>query len=724
MIRKILFSVLRCLAILLVLSGMDLNVRADIMTTPNSLKNKTPVSKLNELQAAQELEYLAREIKKHNKAYFVDNTPLISDAEYDQLFCRNQTIEEKFPELKRPDSPSEKVGSTPQSKFKKIKHKAPMLSLNNCFSSKELHAFLKRTKKFLHMPESHKLEFICEPKIDGLSFSAIYEDGKLKYAATRGNGFTGEDITRNVKAIKDLPLKINTNMHELEVRGEIFITKNEFEKINKSREARGLQLFANPRNAAAGSVRQLDPTVTATRNLKYLVYSVGAHSKPIGETQEELLNTLTTLGFKVTDLYKKANSLEELESYHEKIYNERPKIPYDIDGVVYKINNFGLQSRLGFVSRSPRFAIAHKFPAQEAKTILKSITVQVGRTGALTPVAELEPVNIGGVIVKRATLHNKHEIERKDIRIGDTVTVKRAGDVIPNITGIDEKLRPDHSHKFIFPTKCPSCDSDVAEEEGGAIIRCTRGISCPAQTVEHLKHFTLRNAFNIEGLGTKQIEFLYNKKIIQTPVDIFYLKDKINVLKEFPGWGKKSVINLLAAIETSRTITLDKFIYSLGIRHIGEMNAKVLAKQYASFENFYEHMHLLADDDVKVKSEIKSLDGMGEKVITALEIFFKQPHSNDVVKNLSKIVTILPYSHSTISSPLTDKKIIFTGTLETMTRGEAKAQAEKRGAKILSSISENVDLVIAGTKPGSKFKKAKALGLNIISENEWKKLLN
>jgi DNA ligase (NAD+) len=724
-IWKKLFSIVRCTSILLVLCGINLTSISSNMEMPYSLKNKIQVDKLDTAQATEELKYLANIIEKYNKAYYIDNAPLVNDAEYDEVFLRNQKIEEKFPELKRHDSPSEKVGSTlTKSSFKKIKHSLPMLSLANCFSFEELNDFLKRTKKFLALPESYNLEFTCEPKIDGLSFAAIYKNGKLKYAATRGDGLIGEDITRNVETIKNFPITINTDLQTLEVRGEIFITKEEFEKINQARKSEGLPLFANPRNAAAGSVRQLDSKIAEARHLKYLVYAVGEVSKPMGKTQEELLNNLRTLGFEVTDLYKKASSIKELEDYHEGIYNKRSSIAYDIDGVVYKVNDFALQDRLGFVSRSPRFAIAHKFPAKEAKTILKAITIQVGRTGALTPVAELEAINIGGVIVRRATLHNKYEIERKDIRVGDTVIVKRAGDVIPNIIGVDKNLRPDNSKKFVFPHVCPSCGSHVEEEGDGSIMRCTGGVICPAQTLEHLKHFTQRNAFNIEGLGKKQIELLYDKEIIKTPVDIFYLKDHANTLENFPGLGKKSVINLLDAIDKSKKITLDRFIFSLGIRHIGEINAKELAKQYSSFESFYNVMQNLANGDLKARQELDSIDGMGDKGIHTLTIFFSNHHSNEIVKKLSELVTIEPYNNATLASNLNGKKIIFTGTLETMTRSEAKAQAEKRGAKILPSISENLDIVIAGTSPGSKLKKAEELKLKIISETEWRKLLD
>lgn len=724
MVYKNQSSVLRCAGILLILFGTHLKAISNPMEAPASLKNKTPVQQLDTVQAEEELKYLAKIIAKYNHAYYIDNTPLVSDAEYDQLFKRNETIEERFPLLKRPDSPSEAVGNKPQGQFKKVDHQVPMLSLNNCFSSEELQDFLKRTKKFLGLAESDNLEFVCEPKFDGLSFAVMYEKGKLKYAATRGNGLQGEDITANAKTIKGLPLEIDTDLENLEVRGEIFITKEEFERINQEREAKQLPLFANPRNAAAGSVRHLDPTVTAARNLKYFMYSVGVQSKPFSNTQEESLKNLKKLGFSVADLYAKVSSFDELEKYHSDLYNKRAEIPYDLDGVVYKVNDFQLQNRLGFVSRSPRFAIAHKFPAKEGKTILRDITIQVGRTGALTPVAELEPINIGGVIVKRATLHNKHEIERKDIRIGDTVTVKRAGDVIPNVIAVDKNLRPQNSHKFVFPTKCPSCGREIYEDPNDAILRCDGGISCPAQALEHLRHFTQRNAFNIEGLGKKQIEFLYDQNLIKTPVDIFHLKDKASTLENFPGWGKKSTLNLLDAIEKSRTISLDRFIYSLGIRHIGEMNAKVLAKQYSSFEVFYNNMKLLANGDAKVKVELDALDGIGDKVTTSLELFFKHSHLNDIVEQLSKLVTIASYNYSKVSSPLTGKKIIFTGTLENMTRGEAKSKAEERGAKIMSSISENLDLVIAGTDPGSKLTKAQALGLKIISEDEWIRLLN
>lgn len=690
---------------------------------PLSLKQNIAIESLSEEQAAAELAYLAQIISHYDKAYYIEDAPLVSDAEYDALRQRNAYIEAKFPHLKRDDSPSNKVGSTAvhASRFRKITHEVPMLSLANCFSLDELRDFLKRVKT---LARTDHVEFIMEPKIDGLSFTAMYEDGVLKYGATRGDGITGEDITENLKTIAGFPHKINTTLSRLEVRGEVFISRKDFEALNEERRHHNLPLFANPRNAAAGSLRQLDAQVTASRPLDYLVYAVGSHSEKFASTQEELLQKFKQLGFKVTSLYKKGSTLQELEAYHTYFYTKRLEIPFDIDGVVYKLNDFALSRQLGFVSRAPRFAIAHKFPAQHAKTIVRAITVQVGRTGALTPVAELEPVNIGGVMVKRATLHNRYEIERKDVRVNDMVVVERSGDVIPKIVNVDFNARPNDTEKFIFPDKCPVCGSQVVAEEGqGAITRCTAGIQCPAQRMEQLEHFVKRGAFNIDGLGHKQIEFFYTEGFITSPVDIFALKEKRSELEQIEGFGEKSVSNLLDAIERSRDISLDRFIFSLGIRHIGEMNAKNLANHCGSLEVFKNKMVQLANNNLPVRFEIESINGFGEKVTESLINFFQHEYSRDLVEKLGEIVHIKTQNQPVMQSAISGKKIVFTGTLQTMSRVDAKERAEALGAKVSSSVSRNTDFVVAGADAGSKLKDAQELGVKIISEEEWAKMI-
>lgn len=687
--------------------------------------------KLHSDEAEVELEYLARIISQYNKAYYEHEKPLVSDAEYDMLFQRNIDIEKKFPLLKRHDSPAEKIGSDiVQSSFKKIEHLVPMLSLSNCFSMEEVADFIKRTKRFLGLAqqEDFAIELVCEPKFDGLSFTALYEKGELKYGATRGNGLEGEDVTENIKVVNGFPTKINTGIDKLEVRGEIFITHQEFERINQDRQKENLFLFANPRNAASGSIRQLDIEVTRSRNLEYIVYAIGFASEEVADTQEHLLKKLKSFGFKVSDLYKKTASLKEIEEFYDQLYDSRSKMPFDIDGIVYKVNDFKLQERLGFIARSPRFAIAHKFPAKQAKTLLKSITVQVGRTGALTPVAELEPINIGGVMVKRATLHNQDEIDRKDIRIGDMVVVERSGDVIPNIVEVDLRMRPEVSKKFTLPDKCPVCGSIAKREGDEAVLRCTGELMCEAQRLEHLRHFASKAAFDIEGLGEKQIAFLYEAGYIKTPADIFLLEKNQQMfavpLESQEGWGKKSVDNLYAAIEKAKNITLDRFIYSLGIRHVGATNAKLLARQFENFANFYQQMLAFANGDRYIEENLLLIDGIGAKVVDSLKMFFSQEYNTQIALDLSKLLNIAEYKPTTVNSPIADKKVVFTGTLETFTRDEAKATAEKLGAKVLSSVSANTDYVIAGKDAGSKLKKAQELSVKVLSEEEWKDLIS
>jgi len=693
------------------------------MAEPKTFSMK--VSELTSEEAEKELEYLAYIIAKYNYEYYINDNPSVTDAEYDALFSRNLEIEEKFPLLKRSDSPSNKVGVEIES-AKIIKHQVPMLSLANCHTDEDLESFIEKINRFLGNNTEKEVEFVCEPKVDGTSFNLFYLNGKFQYATTRGNGYEGEDITENVKQIKDIPNHIKTNIEKLEVRGEVFITKANFEFINKCREKDNLPLFANPRNAAAGSLRHLDPTITGSRNLRYVVYGLGFQSEDFANTQEELLLKMQNLGFCINELFLKTKSLNEIKKFYNNIYNTRSTIECDIDGVVYKVNDFTLQKRLGFIARSPRFAIAHKFPAEKAKTILKSITLQVGRTGAVTPVAELAPVNIGGVLVKRASLHNSDEIARKDIRVGDTVVVERAGDVIPYVLEVDKSLRPAESEPFKFPTLCPICNSELKRDQEEAIFRCIGAMKCEAQIIQRLEHFVSKHAFDIDGLGGKQIEFLYKNHHIQTPTDIFLLKNNNNsvLLENQPGWGKKSVDNLYESIEKSKRISLERFIYSLGIRYVGEVTAKILAAQYKNISDFYKDMLLLIEEEEHVISKLLASDGIGKTVVEGLKFFFLESHNRQVVEDLSSMLFIEDYKNTTHKSVLNDKKIVFTGTLRNMTRGEAKEKAKSKGMKVMSSVSANVDYVVVGEDPGSKAKKAGELGVKIIDESEWGKLLN
>jgi len=684
------------------------------------------VSELSTEEAKKELEYLANIITKYNYEYYIEDNPTVTDAEYDKLFARNLTIEEKFPELKRFNSPSDRVGADVAGISKTVKHLTPMLSLSNCHSIEDLEKFIIKIARFLG--DNKTPEFICEPKIDGASLNLFYLNGMLKHAATRGNGFEGEDITENVKQISGIPDKIDIHIEKIEFRGEVFITKEEFESINKLREEENLPLFANPRNAAAGSLRHLDPQVTQSRNLKYFVYGVGEQDEKVAHTQEELLRKMKELGFCVNEKFAKSQSIEEIESFYNSICEERANMPYDIDGVVYKVNDFLLQKRLGYVSRSPRFAIAHKFPADQAKTILDDIVVQVGRTGAVTPVAYLRPINVGGVMVQRASLHNYDEIKRKDIRVGDTVVVERAGDVIPYVVEVDKKLRLDNAKSFDFPSHCPVCGSVLKRDTDEAIFRCPGELKCEAQVIQRIEHFVSKGAFDIDGLGAKQVIFLYKNKYIANPVDIFFLRDVRSdqgvELEKQPGWGGKSVKNLYESIEKSKNISLERFIFALGIRYIGEVTARILASQYQSFEAFFGDMLALSKEEEGMDVKLLSSDGIGAIVVGALKSFFSEAYNVEIVKNLSEVLSIKDYKKIVLRSPLNDKKVVFTGALQNMTRGEAKERAKSKGCKVMSAVSANTDYVIAGSDPGSKVKKAKDLGIKILDEDKWEKLLD
>lgn len=676
---------------------------------------------ISEEEAKKLLQELADKIAEYNHAYYIEDKPLVSDAEYDQLFNINLKLEQKFPHLILENSPSKKVGAKVENKFAKITHNTPMLSLSNVFDEEDVKDFLDRIKSFLRLDQFSPI--FCEPKIDGLSFAATYKNGILTTGATRGDGYIGEDITANIKTIKDFPHKINNAPELLEVRGEIYIEKNDFISLNQEQEQQGKDKFANPRNAAAGSLRQLDPSVTAKRPLKYFVYAIGSAKEELANSQDQLLAKFKELGFNVNEIGKLANSEEEIFDFYEYLKTNRENLPYEIDGVVYKLNDFALQDRMGFIARSPRFATAHKFPAIIGQTKLLSITVQVGRTGTLTPVAELEPIEIGGVIVSRATLHNYQEIARKDVRVGDYVFLQRAGDVIPQITGVDLAKRSADATTFDPPLFCPSCNSKLHYVPEDIIIRCDNGLNCPAQNYERIRHFVSKNAMDIEGLGRKQVEFLIDKGLISNPYDIFFLKEKneasLTKLENMDGWGKKSVENLFNNIEKSKNVSLPRFIYALGIRHIGEQNAKLLAREFGSYENFIAQMELLKENNPEIYQKLNNLDGIGNKMLVDIIDFFDVKENIELIKNLSEVLNIEDYKETREQSSLTGKIVVFTGSMPTLSRAEAKATAEKLGAKVAASVSSNTDLVIAGEDAGSKLKKAKELGIKIIDEAEW-----
>lgn len=690
---------------------------------------KLKPEELNKMQAAAELARLAKLITYHNALYYQQDNPEISDAEYDALVVRNNAIEGRFPELIRADSPSRSVGAAPLEKFGKVVHSVPMLSLANAFSQEDVEDFIQRIRRFLGLTEKEEIVFFCEPKIDGLSFSARFENGKFIQGATRGDGVTGEDITPNLQTLIGFPkiLQGSDIPGVLEVRGEVYMSHKDFEALNKAQEKAGEKIFANPRNAAAGSLRQLNSSITAKRNLRYFVYAIGETSKPLDTTHSSMIAHLKTLGFTTNPLNHIAHSLGHIMDFYQKLYSDRPDLAYDIDGAVYKVDRLDWQERLGAVSKSPRWAIAHKFPAQQAKTVLERITVQVGRTGVLTPVAELKPITVGGVVVSRATLHNQDEIDRKDIREGDTVVIQRAGDVIPQVVSVDMGRRPKHSKPFVLPDHCPVCGSKAVREEGEVALRCTGGLVCSAQAVERLKHFASRDAFDIEGLGDKQITAFWEDGLIKEPADIFHLEEKdtksLTPLRNREGWGKKSADNLFQAINERRTIPLDRFIYALGIHYIGHTTAGLLARTYHSYENWEQAMLAVKRHDSQEREELLNIDGIGNKVVETLTEFFNEPHNVKVLKELKSVLTITEVKAAAQHSALAGKTIVLTGTLEHMTRSEAKARAEALGAKVAGSVSKNTDFVVAGADAGSKLAKATELGVKVIDELEWLKWL-
>ena len=680
---------------------------------------------MSEEEAKKLLEELADKIERYNHAYYIEDNPLVSDAEYDQLFNTNLKLEQKFPHLILENSPSKKVGAKIANKFVKVTHQVPMLSLSNVFDEQDVRDFVDRIKNFLRLNEFAPI--FCEPKIDGLSFSAVYKNGVFTTGATRGDGYVGEDITANIKTIKNFPHKIDNVPEFLEVRGEIYIEKQDFLNLNKEQEEQGKDKFANPRNAAAGSLRQLDASITAKRPLKYFVYSGGVTEQNIASSQDQLLTKLKECGFNINEISKLASSEEEIFAFYEYLKTNRENLPYEIDGVVYKLNNFALQNRMGFIARSPRFATAHKFPAIIGQTKLLSITVQVGRTGTLTPVAELEPIEIGGVTVSRATLHNFQEIVRKDLRIKDYVFLQRAGDVIPKIMGVDFAKRPNDTATFDTPLFCLSCNSRLYYTPEDIIIRCDNGLNCPAQNYERIRHFVSKNAMDIEGLGRKQVEFLIDKGLISNPLDIFFLKEKndssLTKLENMDGWGKKSVETLFKNIEKSKNVSLPRFIYALGIRHIGEQNAKLLAREFGNYNNFIAQIELLSKNDPDIYQKLNNLEGIGDRILVDIINFFDIKENIELIKKLGEVLNIEDYKETRAQSSLTGKIVVLTGSLSTISRAEAKAMAEKLGAKVAASISLSTDLVVAGEDAGSKLKTAKELGIKIIDEEEWLALI-
>lgn len=686
------------------------------------------VQELSREEAAKELAELAAKIAKADNEYYQNDAPDLTDADYDALKHRNSQIEARFPDLIRADSPSKRVGSAVLSRFGKIEHRFPMLSLGDVFSIAEVEDFVLSVKRFLNTSEN--IAFMAEPKIDGLSFSARYENGMFVSGATRGDGIVGEDITENLKTIKQLPQKLPNGVPNiLEVRGEVYMAKSDFFALNEKSLAEHKKIFANPRNAAAGSLRQLNPQITAERKLSIWAYTWGEVSEHQWQTQEQFFDKLKEWGFPVNPLNKVCADITQIEENFKHIMEIRADLPYDIDGVVYKVNSIDLQNRLGFLTRTPRWAIAHKFPAEQALTRINNIRVQVGRTGALTPVADLEPVNVGGVIVSHATLHNEDEIVRKDIRIGDMVVVQRAGDVIPQIVEVKLDKRPADSEPFVFPTVCPECGAHAIREEDEAIRRCTGGLTCPAQAKERLKHFVSKDAFDIVGLGDKVVEEFYGEGILHNPADIFTLEERNQSkegdlfsfssekgleLEKREGWGKLSVSNLFAAIRQRRKISLPRFIYALGIPQVGSATALLLAKNYGTFDN------LQADMCTRETAKLVAIDGIGGEMAKDIVEFFGEVHNLKVINELRKYVAVEEYVNDEITdSPLSGKTVVFTGTLTKFTRAEAKAIAQKFGAKVAGSVSAHTDYVIIGADAGSKAKKATELGIKTLSEEEF-----
>jgi DNA ligase (NAD+) len=701
----------------------------------------TAVEDLSDKMAKDELTRLAELLDKANNAYHGIDSPIMTDAEFDFLKKRNLEIELKFPQYKKPDSPTEKIGYLPSEKFSKIKHSKKMFSLSNGFENNDLYDFDEQVRRFLNFKVSEPLEYTVEPKIDGLSLSLRYEKGELVFAATRGDGTTGENVTENAFMISDIPKTLPTKTEILEVRGEVYMEHKDFENLNTFHDSLGKKVFANPRNAAAGSLRQLDATVTAERPLKFLAYAWGELTEPLDATQFGAIKKLKNLGFKTSSHTKLCKSIDEALSHYEELSKIRSELGYDIDGIVYKVDSLDLQSRLGYRSTTPRWAIAHKFPAEYSWTQLLAIDIQVGRTGALSPVARLKPVTVGGVVISNATLHNQDYIAGRDnsgkkirsgndIRLNDWVEVYRAGDVIPKISNVDLTKRLKDSKAYQFPSVCPECGAEVVRDDGDAVIRCIDDLNCPAQAIEKLKHFVSRKAFDIEGLGGKQIEFFFADEAlsIKEPADIFTLepRDRNNLtkLKDRHGFGRKSATNLFDAIEKKKTIEFSRLLFSLGIRHVGENVSKLLARHFLTWSKFIHIISLAQNSDSQEYFDLGAIDGIGTTVVSSLLSAFKPGKGRDRIEKLADQLNILdeilPDSNDNF---LSGKTLVFTGTLEQMSRSEAKSLAENLGAKVSGSVSAKTDLVIAGPGAGSKIKKAEELGVETLDETEWLSLI-
>ncbi len=710
-----------------------------------------PVETLSEEQAKAELQRLAAEIAHHDALYHGKDKPEISDADYDALKRRNDAIEAQFPGLVRTDSPSQRVGAAPAGIFAQVTHARPMLSLDNTFSDEDVQDFVSSVYRFLGQMPDNSIAFTAEPKIDGLSMSLRYENRKLVTAATRGDGTTGENVTANIRTIREIPNELPADAPDIvEVRGEVYMAKSDFMALNAQMEAEGKQTYVNPRNTASGSLRQLDPKVTASRKLRFFAYAWGEMSQMPAETQWEMVQVFGRWGFPINPLTERLSSVQAILDHYREIGLQRPDLDYDIDGVVYKVDRLDLQARLGFRSRSPRWATAHKFPAEQAFTTVEAIDIQVGRTGALTPVARLTPITVGGVVVTNATLHNADYIEgignsgqrirpeEHDIRIGDTVIVQRAGDVIPQVLDVVLEKRPAEASRYVFPKTCPVCGSHAVREKNektgklDSVTRCTGGFVCRAQAVEHIKHFVSRNAFDIEGLGTKQVDFFFESDdpalMIRTAPDIFTLKARqersLTKLENIEGFGRVSVRKLFEAIDARREIALNRFIFALGIRHVGETTAKLLARSYGSYAAFAEAMQAAGSKSGDAWNDLNSIDGIGEVVAASIVEFFKEPRNLEVVERLLSEVTPLDAEAAVVSdSPVAGKTVVFTGSLERFTRDEAKARAEGLGAKVAGSVSKKTDYVVAGPGAGSKLDKARELGVEVMTEDEWLALI-
>ena len=665
-----------------------------------------------EAEAANRLMRLAKLIARHDRLYHAQDAPEITDAEYDALVRENRELEARFPHLVRPDSPSKRLGAAPGGALAKVAHARPMLSLENAFSNEEVEEFVGRIRRFLNLPESAAVPVTAEPKIDGLSCSLRYEKGQLVLGATRGDGSVGEDVTPNVRTITDIPRKIAGAPEVLEVRGEIYMSKADFEALNARQAASGGKIFANPRNAAAGSLRQKDPSITAARPLHFFAHGWGEISEPLADSQFEAMKRIEALGFPVIDLLVRCDDLDAMLAHYRAIEKARADLPFDIDGVVYKVDRLDLQERLGFVARAPRWALAHKFPAEKAQTTLEAIDIQVGRTGKLTPVGRLTPVGVGGVIVANVTLHNRDEIARLGLRLGDRVLIQRAGDVIPQV--VENLTRDEPRDAYSFPDHCPECGSEAVAEEGEVDVRCTGGLICPAQRFERLRHFVSRGALDIEGLGEKSIAEFLELGWLNSPADIFRLHRFREELIDREGWKEKSVDNLLAAIEAKREPDPARLLFGLGIRHVGIVTAKDLLRAFGTIEALRS-----AATSPDAAEELSSIEGVGPVVAEALVDFFHEEHNRSALDDLLSEVRPKPFVSEAKQTEWSGKTIVFTGSLETMSRDEAKAQAERLGARTAGSVSAKTDLVVAGPGAGSKLKKAEELGIRVIGEEEW-----